>query len=238
MTERSYASPSPFPPAAPPAGRKLVTALELLIFAALCLYRFGPFTLPLSGTVLMLAFAAYSLGTRNLRFRDVGFARPESWGKTLAGGALAAVLFLLASLFVILPLATKLTGKPIDLSLFQDLHGNTGALLQSLAIAWTSAAFAEEMIFRGYLMNRIADLVGRDAKGWAVALLASGAIFGSAHYYQGVTGMINAGTLGILIGLVYLAFRRQLAAAIVCHGLIDSLFFLMVYLSLEARFLK
>lgn len=234
MTERPFALPSPFPPAAP-VGRRLVTALELLIFAALCLYRFGPFTVPLSGTVLMLAFAAYSLWSRNLRFRDVGLARPESWGKTLAGGALAAVSILLASLFVILPLATRLTGKPIDLSLFQDLHGNTGALLQSLAIAWTSAAFAEEMIFRGYLMNRIADLVGRDAKGWAVALVASSAVFGSAHYYQGVTGMLNAGTLGILIGLVYLAFRRQLAAAILCHGAIDSLFFLMVYLNLDAK---
>jgi len=45
-----------------------------------------------------------------------------------------------------------------DLSSFENVQGNAQMALQWLAIVWVLAAFGEELVYRGYLMNRIADL--------------------------------------------------------------------------------
>jgi membrane protease YdiL (CAAX protease family) len=80
--------------------------------------------------------------------------------------------------------------------------------------------------------------VPRDYKGWTAALVLSSAIFGSAHYYQGLTGIINAGTIGLLIGILYLFTGRNLWAVILCHGLVDIIFFIIVYLNLDSKILN
>ena len=91
------------------------------------------------------------------------------------------------------------------------------------------------MIFRGYLMNRFADLFGSVFWGWVASLIISSVVFGAAHSYQGLTGMITSGTTGLLIGVLYLSSKRNLWSAIICHGLIDTAFFIFVYLSLDAK---
>ncbi len=94
------------------------------------------------------------------------------------------------------------------------------------------------MVFRAYLMNRIADIVGRTRIGWVIALLVSSFIFGLPHNYEGLAGMINASVIGMLIGTLYLISKRNLWSAIICHGLIDSVFLVTVYLRLEMALLN
>lgn len=219
------------------AGYKIVI-LELVFFAALCLGKFAPFSLPFSNTTIMLLFAFYSLWVRGLRWKDVGLEKPQSWRKTVLYAVGAAALIVVAFIWVILPLATWLTGKPIDFSSFEALHGNLSLFVQGLIPTWIFAGFAEEMIFRAYLMNRFADLFGRTFAGWASALLISSVIFGAAHSYQGLTGMINSGTIGLLLGILYLFSKRNLWSAIICHGLVDTTFFTLVYLSLDTKLFK
>lgn len=219
-------------------GGNKVTVFELVIFAALCLYKFAPFNLPFSSITLLFLFASYSLWVRSLRWKNVGMEKPVSWWKTILRAVIAVTLIAPAFILLILPLATRLAGKPIDFSMFEALHGNLTVLMQSLAFTWITAAFAEEMVFRAYLMNRITDLVGRTYAGWASALVVSSVIFGSAHYYQGLTGMINASVIGFLIGALYLYSKRNLWSAILCHGLVDTVFFTIVYLSLDVKLFK
>jgi membrane protease YdiL (CAAX protease family) len=61
-------------------------------------------------------------------------------------------------LFISQPLLIRLTGEPPDLSLFQSLTGNVMLLLILLALAWTLAALGEELVWRGYILNRVVDL--------------------------------------------------------------------------------
>ena len=70
--------------------------------------------------------------------------------------------------------------------------GDKQALRIWLCQAWTLAAFGEEMVFRGYLIRRVCDLVGDAPAGRAIALIA-------------------AGTIGGVLGLLYFASGRNLS---------------------------
>src|SRR5512132_3247992 len=147
---------------------------------------------------------------------------PSSWLMTVLSAACVAVIIVGAFIWIILPLATRLTGKPIDFSVFNAMHGNFPLVVRQLIPTWVFAGGAEEMVFRAYLTNRLADLFGKTSVGWASALFISSVIFGAAHTYQGITGMLNSGSIGFLLGSFYLISKRNLWPAMICHALVDT----------------
>jgi membrane protease YdiL (CAAX protease family) len=136
----------------------------------------------------------------------------------------------LLQLFVSQPLLMRWTGEPPDLEVFRSLRGNLKLLLLLVVLAWVVAAFGEEMVYRGYLMNRAAGLGGNRAGAWLASLLLVNALFGLAHAYQGVTGVIGEGFMGLLLGLVYLGCGRNLAVPIVAHGVADTVDMVLIFL--------
>lgn len=178
--------------------------------------------LPISKTPYLFALGWISLRLRGLRWRDVGLARPDNWLMALCIGVLAGLGMEALELFVTQPLLMKVTGRKPDFSDFHALHGNLKLLLLGLAFSWTLAAFGEEMVWRGYLMNRLAGLINRSRLAWVTSLILVNAVFGAAHRYQGITGVLDEALMGILLGLIYLASRRNLASVIVTHGVADS----------------
>ena len=100
---------------------------------------------------------------------------------------------------------------------FADLVGNVKLLLIYLALVWVLGALGEELVYRGYLMNRIAGLFHRRAA-WTVSLIAVSVAFGCAHLDQGSTGMVENILNGLLLGGLYLACGRNLAAPVITHA--------------------
>jgi membrane protease YdiL (CAAX protease family) len=117
----------------------------------------------LSKTLYLFPLAWISLRVRGLRWKDIGLVRYLNWNKTLLVGVACGVSMELFELYVSQPLLMRWTGKPPDLELFRALHGNIKWTLIAIAGSWTLAAFGEEMVYRGYLLNRIAEL--RDSRG-------------------------------------------------------------------------
>jgi membrane protease YdiL (CAAX protease family) len=183
-----------------------------------------------SKTLYLLAFAWISLRVRGLRWRDVGLSLNRSWAKTLALGLGAGLLMEALELFVTQPFLVWVLGKQPDLGDFKALHGNPKLLAVAIVLAWTVAAYGEEMVYRGYLMNRVADLMNRTRAAWIVSLLAVHIGFGFSHYYQGWTGVIDEGLMGLLLALIYLGTKRNLAVPIVAHGVADTVDFLLIFL--------
>lgn len=136
----------------------------------------------------------------------------------------------LLQLFVTQPLLVRLTGKQPDLAQFRILHGNVQYALLGLALIWTLAAFGEETVYRGYLMNRVADLGNRTRIAWIASLILVNALFGLAHAYQGITGVLDEGLMGFLLGVIYLACGRNLSVPIVAHGVQDTMDLLLLFL--------
>jgi membrane protease YdiL (CAAX protease family) len=171
------------------------------------------------------------LWLRGLSWRDVGLRRSKAWWKDALQAVLAALFIAIVVNLVTAPLVQRLVSASANNSRFENIRGNFMGLLGWLAVAWTLAAFGEEIIFRGYLMNRIADLVGRTRMGWIVSLFGSSLIFGLGHGYQGLAGIINTATIGLLLGTLYLVTNRNLWVNIICHGVIDSISLIILYFS-------
>ncbi len=186
--------------------------------------------IPLSKTPFLLALGWLSLLLRKLRWRDLGLTRFRSWAVTIGGGVGVGLLLEAFQLFISQPFLVRVLGKQPDLELFRALHGNLKWTLIALAGAWTLAAFGEEMVYRGYLMNRVADLLNRTRSAWVVSLAVVHVGFGLAHAYQGITGILDEGLAGLLLGLVYLVTKRNLALAIVAHGIGDSIDLVLIFL--------
>ncbi|HZW94348.1 MAG TPA: CPBP family intramembrane glutamic endopeptidase [Candidatus Eremiobacteraceae bacterium] len=204
------------------AGEFVVVAL---IFAADARHF-----IPLSKTPFLLAFAWISLWVRRIGWRRVGLTPYRNWKVTLGLGVGAGLLLEGFELFVSQPLLVRWLGKQPDLETFRALNGNLKWTLIAIAGAWTLAAFGEEMVYRGYLMNRVADLLNRTRRAWIVSLIAVHVAFGLAHAYQGVTGVIDEGLMGLLLGIIYLRTGRNLSVPIIAHGVSDSIDVMLIFL--------
>lgn len=182
-----------------------------------------------SKTPYLFLLAWISLRVRGLQWRDIGLRIYRSWGRTLALGILFGVAMEALELFVTQPLLVRWLHHYPDLSDFRDLVGNYKLLAVYLALTWILAAFGEEMVHRGYLLNRIADLLRRAPARWGLSLMIASVAFGFGHYDQGLTGWIENTLNGLLLGGLYLIFSRSLAVPIVAHGVTDTLDFLIIF---------
>jgi membrane protease YdiL (CAAX protease family) len=186
--------------------------------------------IPFSVTPFLLAVGWISLRLRRIRWRNVGLVPYRSWRITLLVGLLGGLAIECFQLFVSQPLLVWLTGQQPNLSDFRVLTGNLKLALLALGLVWTLAAFGEEMVYRGYLLNRVADLGRRTPLAWVVSTVLVNIVFGFAHSYQGITGIIDEGLMGLLLALMYFATRRNLSVPIVAHGVQDTIDIVLVYL--------
>ena len=202
---------------------KLLIVVELAAVAAIFVAdQPGLHLIWFSKTLYLLALGWASLLARGLSWRDVGFRIPRGWWRLAFFGVVAGILLEGLELFVTQPWLQQLTGQGPDLSDFRGIVGNPTLFALGLGLVWTLAAFGEELVYRGWLLNRLADLVGQRWWGWAISLLALSGLFGLAHLYQGVTGVAENAIDGLLLGLIYFASGRNLWAAIIAHGVTDS----------------
>lgn len=179
----------------------------------------------------LVLLATLRLQRRGVTWRDVGLARPASIG----GVALRVVLGYLGLAAVgtmlnllVLPRLGFAPGSSV--AAFSSLEGDTWKYLYWLAIAWTTAAVGEELLFRGFVQSRLEILFGGTRAAVAGALLVQALIFGFGHGYQGVAGVAVTSAAGLVLGAVRLAGRGNLVACIVLHGLVDTISLTAVYL--------
>jgi membrane protease YdiL (CAAX protease family) len=120
-------------------------------------------------------------------------------------------------------------GKMPDLSDFADMVGNWKLFLIYMFLLWTLGALGEEIVYRGYLMNRVAGLFRETKALWVLSLIVVSVVFGCAHLDQGATGMIENVLNGLLLGGLYLACGRNLAVPVIAHALTDTLDFVLIF---------
>jgi membrane protease YdiL (CAAX protease family) len=122
-----------------------------------------------------------------------------------------------------------------DYSMFRPLVGNPALYLFWVGpVSWGTAAFGEEMLMRGFVLDGFRRLLGgegaRLAAPGAVALQAL--LFGLLHAYQGLGGVVLTAVIGLAFGIIWLGSGRNLWAGIVIHGLIDSVSLTVLFLGL------
>jgi uncharacterized protein len=183
-----------------------------------------------SKTPYLFVLGWVSLRLRGMRWKDVGFARPRSWGKAILLGITIGLCMEVMELFLTQPLLSRWLGKMPDLSDFADVVGNLKLFLFYVVLVWVLGALGEEIVYRGYLMNRVAGVFRNTRPAWVVSLIVVSVVFGCGHIDQGATGMIENVWNGLLLGAIYLACGRNLAVPVIAHAFTDTMDFILIYL--------
>jgi hypothetical protein len=204
-------------------------AIVEFILVALLFIAEAHHLIPVSKTPELVLLGWISLRLRRLRWRDVGLTWKRPILQTILFGIAGGVAIELIELYVSQPLLVRITHRPPDLSDFNGLRGNFTLMLVGLALTWTLGAFGEEMAWRGWLMNRVAGLGRKTRVAWIASLLLVNAAFGTAHAYQGITGILDEGFMDLLLGLMFLWGGEDLWIPIVAHGVQDSIDTLLLY---------
>jgi uncharacterized protein len=216
-----------------PWRRKLRDSRLLLafdLFAVAAIFLADQFHLiAWSKTPYLLALGWMSMALRGVRWRDVGLRITPRWRRLILIGIVAGCAMEALELFVTQPWLASLTGKNPDLSDFRELIGNWKLLLLLVGLAWVGGGLGEELVWRGYVLNRVTDLFGKTAWGWTMSLALMAIAFGFAHSYQDVTGIAENVIDGVLLGLLYLASGRNLLAPIIAHGMTDTIDFVLIF---------
>jgi len=205
-----------------------VSALLLVVFVlALSYFEWLPFPWR-QPVVALIAISCVILAREPLA--SIGFRWPVPIRSTVVW-ALAAVVVTCGFITpVIEPLLNRLTGTPADYSGYGELRGNLPAAVQLVAFAWISAAFGEEVIFRGFFLHEARAVFGSSRIAQTVSVILGATLFGLSHYEQGLVGMLLTGLAGALTGVVFLLSGRNVWAIILAHGLIDTWGVLTLYL--------
>jgi CAAX protease family protein len=206
-------------------------ALILLVMLALGL----PIAYPDMGVLgsFVIAIVVVLIARKHGSFRDMGFRRPESWPKLLGTTLMYGFVIQLAFTVVIEPGLSRMTGDPVDISVFDGVRGNFVNFMALLALGWVVGGFLEEFTFRGFIVGRVRWLLGSGRAATWVAVLAAAVPFGIAHLYQGVTGMIATGLIGFVLGAAYVYHRFNIWYAIFTHGFVDTVGITALYLDID-----
>lgn len=156
---------------------------------------------------------------------------PMGWPRAIAIGIAAAVAiqlwFQLAA-----DLLTRFGAPKLDTALIMDhvTASPAGLALWVIAVAWFAAGFGEEMIWRGFLTDRLERLKGLAGNAWAIIAIQA-FLFALPHAYQSWTGILVTGGVGLLLGWLRLKTATNLWPLIVAHALVDTISMTLGYAS-------
>ena len=181
-------------------------------------------------SIPILLFVWLVLKHSGEKFADIGFrSRPLSLSAALVGSMAAVAILGIMQLLVFPVLEQFIEFEPTDLGLYDFLRESKAQFVIIVVMGWLIGAFYEEIVFHGFIFNRLERLIpGKYAT--AAGFVASCVLFGAYHLQMGSAGAFNALVVGIVYQGLFLYFKRDLWASIVCHGVYNTIVMTLIYL--------
>ncbi|WP_022825981.1 CPBP family intramembrane glutamic endopeptidase [Hymenobacter norwichensis] len=178
--------------------------------------------------ILVIAYIRRSKN-RPLLLRSIGFSSPANWLKVVGVSVVLGVAAELFAEIIFNPLIEKITDTPIDLTKV-DFHTNLLIYMGWVALGFIVGGLLEEVLFRGFLLTRVSKLFSSTTTGNLCGLIATSTIFGLCHLYQGWSGVVSTGFIGLILGGILLA-KNNLWYSILTHGFINLTGLTILYLN-------
>lgn len=169
------------------------------------------------------------LGRRTSK-RELGVARPPLWSD-IGLGMLGYIAYFILSLVVSGAIGLLLSGTHLNEA--QDLPFNNLAQNFEFIVAFITlvviAPFAEELLFRGYLLGKLQSFL----PAW-IAITISALAFGSMHL-PGSTGLqwlvgIDTFVMGLVVGTLRVR-TGNIWAGVLLHGIKNALAFYFLFIN-------
>jgi membrane protease YdiL (CAAX protease family) len=167
---------------------------------------------------LVLLAYVWFLGIRHTgtRFRDVIGGNWENAKDVWRDIGIAFLFWFVVAFFLVS--ISHLLGKNTEMTKVAEVIMPRGPLELAVWILLSiSAGFCEEFVFRGYLQKQFFAFTGN----LPAAIAGQALIFGVAHGYQGVKGMLTIAVYGALFGILA-NMRKSLRPGMIQHVMQDS----------------
>jgi len=149
----------------------------------------------------------------------LGFRAPENWWTAPIWIFAILAVFVVAQNLVPIAINQFIELPQPDMSRYDFIRGNLLAAIGMGIGLPVLAAVPEEIIYRGFLIERLDTLIG-EMKGSAVlAVMLQALIFGSVHFQWGLGGMLMTVIMGLVWGFAFLWCGRNLWIVILAHSL-------------------
>jgi hypothetical protein len=202
-------------------SESIISILLVLVTSALLIIT-GLRKQPGVGVIGAVVIVILALWLRGRGLGTIGLKSPENWWLTIFLALVLGVLIQLLSIILIEPLSEKFTHAQHDFSVLQSVKGNWKALLQWFLMVWIFVAVLEEGVYRGFLMTEIKELAGTGMGAVIFNLLFTSVVFGLSHGYQGRSGILSTGLVGLLLAIIFVWNGYNLWLPIFTHGFIDT----------------
>jgi membrane protease YdiL (CAAX protease family) len=184
--------------------------------------------------IVMLAIVLIGMKLRGETLKNFGFSLKFKDWKSLFKTILwslfvfALILFGFAIASSVMSNILETTGSA-DLIGYKYVKDNTNVFIISLIAVLVASSFAEEVIYRAFLINRINEL-GVEDQLLKTAIVASAIIFGLAHFSWGPMGIIQTMAVGFVLSVCYIKLNKRLWILILAHAYIDIILMTKMYL--------
>jgi len=175
-----------------------------------------------------LIIASWRMKIRGISWKDLGLRKPENLWKTLG---ISIIIFVSVMISIIIfelikdQLAFSITpdsSSETAVSKFGNLKGNWGQFFLIIPFIWLESML-EELLDRGFLMNWIEKLFSSTSFATAIAVLLQAFIFGFRHSNDLSERSITVGIIGLVMGIAYIKFGRNLWPLIIAHCILNSM---------------
>jgi membrane protease YdiL (CAAX protease family) len=180
------------------------------------------------GTLLFYIVVLITLWATRWDWKYFSMTRPN-WPKTILKGFLFSIGIFILNDFIIQPFIEFYIGK-IDLSEVSGIEANFINYVIYILLGWVLGGFCEEIIYRGYVLKRLALIFGNTNAAWLFAAVTASLVFGFAHNYQGPSGIIATAIIALLFGLIFIFNKNNLMVLVLTHGIYNMIAITLIYL--------
>ncbi|AUC16723.1 CAAX protease family protein [Tenacibaculum sp. SZ-18] len=189
--------------------------------------------LPFIANGLMWSFstlivASWRMKVRNVTWRDLGLRKPPNLLKMalITIGILIAIpisIIVFQQLQGLIPInLSPDTSSQEAVSKFGNLQENWTLFLTIIPFILLQSSL-EELLDRGFLINWFERVFSKTSFATTTAVLLQAVIFGFRHSYDISERSITVGMIGLIMGIAYVKFGRNLWPLIIAHCILNTL---------------
>ena len=179
-----------------------------------------------SCTTLIVAY--WRMKVRGVTWKDLGLRKPKSFLNTIliSGGILAATLASLVLFNMLIDMLPIFIEPDVSdesaVSKFGDLKGNWWLFFSIIPMVLLESML-EELLDRGFLINWFEKLFSKTSIATILAVILQAATFGFRHSYDISERSITVAIIGLIMGIAYVKFGRNLWPLIIAHCLLNTM---------------
>jgi len=175
-----------------------------------------------------LLIATWRMKVRGVTWYALGLRKPENVKKTLMVTGFI-LMCIPASIIIFEIIKDQIpfliepdTSEESAVSKFGNLKGNW-ILFFSIIPFILIESMLEELLDRGFLMNWFERLFSKVSYSTILAVILQAVIFGFRHSYDFSERSITVGLIGLIMGIAYMAFGRNLWPLIIAHCIFNTM---------------